>query len=54
MGMCAQLLSSLLSAYGSTALVTTPLFAWTVPALIVFSIIHASQIRPISAAGHEN
>jgi hypothetical protein len=49
-----RLLSSLLSAYGSTALVTTPLFAWTVPALIVFSIIQTSPIRPISAAGHEN
>ncbi|CAM6038562.1 unnamed protein product [Sphagnum compactum] len=48
------LLSSLTRAYGSTVLVMTPIFAWTVPALIVFSLIQTSPIRPISVAAHEN
>ncbi|CAM6062583.1 unnamed protein product [Sphagnum tenellum] len=49
-----RLLSSLMRAYGSTVLVMTPIFAWTVPALIVFSLIQTSPIRPISVAAHEN
>ncbi|KAH8935922.1 hypothetical protein BDL97_17G056300 [Sphagnum fallax] len=48
-----RLLSSLTRGYGSTVLVMTPIFAWTVPALIVFSLIQTSPIRPISVAAHE-
>ncbi len=55
-GQCvgAQLLSSLTRAYASTVLVMTRIFALTVPALIAFSLIQTSPIRPISVAAHEN
>lgn len=48
-----QLCSAIVGAYGPTALVAAPAYAWGVPALLIFSLFQTSKIRS-KPPGHEH